>query len=181
MLYGRVDVRAKLPKGQGTWAAIWMLPTDPFKYATGCDTGVDWQGNPECDAWPNSGEIDIMEHVGYDMQTIHGTVHNKAYYWINWEQRKASVEGKTVDTEFHVYSLEWSPEHISVLFDGVPYFYYANEQTGWQAWPFDHPYHVILNLAIGGHWGRAGGPIDDSIFPATMAVDYVRIYKPKEK
>jgi beta-glucanase (GH16 family) len=180
-LYGRVDVRAKLPAGQGTWSAIWMLPSNPFKYSTSCEKNADWQGSSTCNAWPNSGEIDIMEHVGYDMQTIHGTVHNKAYYWVNWEQRKASIEGKNVDKEFHVYSIEWTPEHIIVFFDNTPYFFYRNEGTGWLAWPFDHPYHVILNLAIGGAWGSSGGPIDDSIFPVSMEVDYVRIYKPLTK
>jgi beta-glucanase (GH16 family) len=178
-LYGKVDVRAKLPAGQGTWSAIWMLPSDPFRYASNCQTGNDWQGSDDCDAWPNSGEIDIMEHVGFDMQNVHGTVHNKAYYWKNWQQRKASVEGIDVDKAYHVYSLEWTPDTITVLFDGSPYFYYKNEAEGWEAWPYDHPYHLILNLAIGGGWGRAGGPIDESLFPVQMEVDYVRISKLK--
>ncbi|AOW78973.1 glycoside hydrolase [Colwellia sp. PAMC 20917] len=177
-LYGRVDVRAKLPAGQGTWSAIWMLPSDPFKYSSTCQENDDWQGSATCDAWPNSGEIDIMEHVGYDMQTIHGTVHNKAYYWANWEQRKGSIEGQDVEKAFHLYSVEWTPESITVLFDNVPYFFYSNESSGWRAWPYDHPYHVILNLAIGGMWGKAGGPIDDRIFPVSMEVDFVRIFKP---
>ncbi|TWX52602.1 family 16 glycosylhydrolase [Colwellia hornerae] len=177
-LYGRVDVRAKLPAGQGTWSAIWMLPSDAFKYSSTCQEDEDWQGSATCDAWPNSGEIDIMEHVGYDMQTIHGTVHNKAYYWANWQQRKGSIEGQNVEKAFHLYSVEWTPESITVLFDNVPYFFYSNESSGWRAWPYDHPYHVILNLAIGGMWGKAGGPIDDSIFPVSMEVDFVRIFKP---
>jgi beta-glucanase (GH16 family) len=175
-LYGKAEVRAKIPAGQGTWSAIWMLPSEPFKYATTCQEGEDWQGNSTCDAWPNSGEIDIMEHVGYDMNRIHGTVHNKAYYWKNWEQRKASIEGVNVDQEFHVYSVEWTPEDITVYFNEIPYFYYKNEKSDWRAWPFDHPYHIILNLAIGGAWGRSGGPIDNSIFPVRMEVDYVRVF-----
>ena len=179
-LYGKADIRAKIPAGQGTWSAIWMLPSDPFRYASTCEAGADWQGSDTCDAWPNSGEIDIMEHVGYDMHRIHGTVHNKAYYWINGEQRKASVDGVNVDEEFHIYSVEWTPEYISVFFDGSPYFFYANEGAGWRSWPFDQPFHLILNLAIGGAWGRAGGPIDDAIFPLQMEIDYVRVYSLEE-
>ena len=177
VLYGRVEVRAKLPAGQGTWAAIWMLPSDPYRYATTCEAPEEWQGSPTCDAWPNSGEIDIMEHVGYDMNNVHGTVHNKAYYWINWEQRKGSVETVDAEADFHVYALEWTPERIDIFFDGTRYFTYVNEGEGWEAWPYDHPYNLILNLAIGGAWGRAGGPIDDSIFPVRMEVDYVRVYE----
>ena len=178
LLYGKIDIRAKLPAGQGTWPAIWMLPSDPFKYATMCKTGDVWQGNDdECDAWPNSGEIDIMEHVGYDLNNVHGTVHNKAYYWKNGEQRKSSVNTKNAESAFHVYSVEWTPETITILFDDVPYFFYVNEHTGWEAWPYDHPYNLILNLAVGGWWGRAGGPIDESIFPVRLEVDYVRVYQ----
>lgn len=178
LLYGRIDVRAKLPSGQGTWPAIWMLPSDPFKYATLCEQGTRWQGNDGCDAWPNSGEIDIMEHVGFDMNTVHGTVHNKAYYWRNWEQRKGSVLVDGSSDEFHTYSLEWTPSKLFFFVDDTHYFTYENEQAGWQAWPYDHPFHLILNLAVGGMWGRAGGDIDDSIFPQRMEVDYVRLYGP---
>ena len=177
VLYGRVEVRAKLPEGKGTWPAIWMLPSDPFRYATMCGEGVDWQGNPDCDAWPNSGEIDIMEHVGYQMNHVHGTVHNKAYYWINWEQRKGRVLLDDVAEKFHVYALEWRPDMIEIFVDDTLYFTYANEGDGWRAWPFDHPFHLILNVAVGGYWGRAGGGIDESVFPQQMTVDYVRVYE----
>lgn len=177
ILYGRVEVRAKLPSGMGTWPAIWMLPSDPFRYATRCAEGDQWQGSASCDAWPNSGEIDIMEHVGYEMGHVHGTVHNEAYYWAKWEQRKGRVLLSDVDTAFHVYSLEWSPERIDVFVDDTLYFTYVNEHEGWQSWPYDHPYHLILNIAVGGMWGRAGGGIDDSVFPQRMLVDYVRVYE----
>jgi beta-glucanase (GH16 family) len=179
-LYGRFEVRAKLPRGQGTWAAIWMLPSDPYKYATTCEPGEDWQGSATCDAWPNSGEIDIMEHVGYQMGHVHGTVHNEAYYWLKWEQRKGRILLDDLADEFRVYALEWSPERIDVLVDDTHYFSYMNEGTGWNSWPYDHPYNLILNLAVGGAWGRAGGPIDDSIFPQKMYVDYARVYQLKE-
>ena len=178
-LYGRIDIRARLPGGQGTWPALWMLPTDAFKYATTCAADPEeWQGDDDCDAWPNSGEIDIMEHVGYDMHRLHGTVHNKAYYAGNGQQRKGSVEVRDLEQVFHVYSLEWTPELLRIYYDGVPYFTYVNDGQGWESWPYDHPYHLIMNLAIGGHWGGAGGPIDDAIFPVRLEVDYVRVFEP---
>ena len=176
-LYGRFEVKAKLPQGQGTWPAIWMLPSDPFMYATTCSAEPDWQGSDECDAWPNSGEIDIMEHVGYQMNHIHGTTHTKSYYWKMWEQRKGRILMNDVSETYHVYVLEWSPERIDVFVDDSLYFTYINENMGWEAWPFDRPFHLILNVAVGGYWGRAGGPIDDTIFPQQMLIDYVRVYE----
>ncbi len=176
VLYGRIEVRAKLPSGQGTWPAIWMLPSKPFTYATKCEPGDVWQGSSECDAWPNSGEIDIMEHVGYQMGHVHGTVHNEAYYWAKWEQRKGRILLEDIDTTFHDYAVEWSPERIDMYVDDVLYFTYINEGNGWRSWPYDQPFHLILNVAVGGMWGRAGGPIDDSIFPQKMMVDYVRVF-----
>ena len=176
-LYGRFEVRAKLPSGQGTWPAIWMLPSDPYRYSTSCEEGEDWQGSASCDAWPNSGEIDIMEHVGYQMNHVHGTVHNEAYYWIKWEQRKGRILLDGVEEDFHVYSLEWSPERIAICVDAAHYVTYLTEGTGWNAWPYDPAFHLLLNIAVGGFWGRAGGPIDDTIFPQRMLVDYVRVYR----
>ena len=178
-LYGRIEVKAKLPEGQGTWPAIWMLASDPFYYATTCKDEKDWQGNDDCDAWPNSGEIDIMEHVGYQMNHVHGTVHGKSYNWAMWEQRKGRIILDDVVDTFHVYALEWSPESIDIFVDDSPYLTYINENNGWEEWPFDRPFHLILNFAIGGGWGRAGGPIDDSVFPQRMVVDYARVYKSK--
>ena len=178
-LYGRIEARAKMPQGKGTWAAIWMLPSDPFTYATTCSDDPDWQGSQDCDAWPNSGEIDILEHVGYEMGHIHGTVHTKSYYWAVWEQRKGRVLFDDVDKEFFDYVLEWTPERIDIFVNDTLYFTYVNEGTGWKEWPFDKPFHVIINLAIGGYWGRAGGGIDDSIFPQRLLVDYIRVYEPR--
>jgi beta-glucanase (GH16 family) len=175
--YGRVEVRARLPGGVGTWAAIWMLPRDPYFYATNCGPGDDIHGTASCNAWPNSGEIDIMEYVGFQKNHIHGTVHNEAHYFIKWNQHKGRILVDGVEDEFHVYSLEWSPEKIDIFVDDSLYFSYMNEQLGWQAWPYDKPFYVILNLAVGGDWGRAGGPIDDDIFPQQMLVDYVRVYQ----
>ena len=176
-LYGRFEVRAKLPRGQGTWPAIWMLPSDPFAYATTCSDDPDWQGSADCDAWPNSGEMDIMEHVGYQMGHVHGTVHTKAYYWAVWKQRKGRIILDDVDEAFHDYVLEWSPEQIEVYVDDTLYFTYINEGTGWETWPFDKPFHLVLNIAVGGMWGRSGGSIDDAVFPQQMLIDYVRVYE----
>ena len=176
-MYGRLDVRAKLPRGQGVWPAIWLLPTHPYRYATICDARTpDWQGNANCDAWPNSGEIDLMEHVGFEPGVVHGTVHTKGYYWVEGNQRKGSIVLPNLAEDFHVYTLQWTPDRMDMLVDGLRYFTYTRDGEGWRQWPFDHSFHVIMNLAIGGMWGRAGGPIDDSIFPQRMVVDYVRIY-----
>jgi len=176
MHYGRVEVRAMLPGGMGAWAAIWMLPRDPYHYATNCGPGDDIHGTPDCNAWPNSGEIDIMEYVGFQKNHIHGTVHNEAHYFVKWNQHKGRILVDGVEDEFHVYALEWSPDRIDILVDDSLYFTYMNEREGWQAWPFDQPFYLILNLAIGGDWGRAGGGIDNEIFPARMLVDYARVY-----
>ncbi len=176
-LYGRFEVRAKLPAGKGSWPAIWMLPSDPYVYSTTCTDGEDWQGSASCDAWPNSGEIDIMEHVGYQMGHIHGTVHNEAYYWAKWEQRKGRILLDDVDEAFHIYALEWTPEKIDVFVDDTLYFTYINEHSGWQTWPYDQPFHLIMNIAVGGMWGRSGGGIDDDIFPLRMLIDYARVFK----
>jgi len=175
--YGAIEVRARLPKGQGTWPAIWMLPSDPFQFATTCDASVDsWQGNADCDAWPNSGEIDIMEHVGFDPGVVHGTVHTQAYYWAKWNQHKGSVFLDDFH-DFHRYQLVWTEQQMLWLVDDIPYYSYVRSNNDWRAWPFSEPFHLILNLAIGGNWGRAGGPIDDASLPAQFAVDYVRIYE----
>lgn len=159
--YGRFEIRAKLPAGRGTWPAIWMLPSqttygDRF--------------------WPDNGEIDIMEHVGFDPGVIHASTHTKTYNWPRKNHKTATLTVPDAQTAFHVYALEWSPERIDVYIDKNKVFSYKNEATGWEAWPFDENFHLILNLAIGGNWGGAKG-VDDSIFPQRMEVDFVRVYQ----
>jgi beta-glucanase (GH16 family) len=158
-LYGRVVVRAKIPGGRGTWPAIWMLPTD---WAYG--------------GWPDSGEIDIMEHDGFDPGVIHGTVHTKAYNHILGTQKTATRTVPDAMTAFHDYTLEWSADRIDVFVDDARYFTFTNEHTGSATWPFDRRFHLILNIAVGGSWGAVKG-IDDAAFPQRMEVDYVRVYQ----
>lgn len=160
-LYGRVEVRAKLPEGRGLWPAIWMLSTD---WAYG--------------GWPASGEIDIMENVGYDPYVIVASAHTKAYNHVQNTQKNAQITIPTCYSDFHNYVLEWEENEYRVYVDSTLYFTYKNDHTGFAAWPFDKPFHLILNLAVGGNWGGKKG-IDDSIFPRSMVVDYVRVYQKK--
>lgn len=162
-LYGRVEVRAKLPEGRGTWPAIWMLPTD-WVYG----------------GWPNSGEIDIMEHVGYDPGVIHGSTHSLKYYFKIGTQKTSTVKIPTAMTDFHTYAIEWYPDRIDFFVDSLKYFTSFNDSTGWEAWPFNRRFHLILNIAVGGDWGGAKG-VDDGMFakPVEMVVDYVRVYAKK--
>jgi beta-glucanase (GH16 family) len=158
-LYGRIEVRAKLPSGRGTWPAIWMLPTD-WAY-----------GN-----WPKSGELDIMEHVGYDPNRVHFTVHTEAYNHSIGTQKGTSqmVAGATAD--FHKYRVDWTPYAVRGYFDDQLVYTFVNEGKGAAYWPFDKRFHMLLNIAIGGDWGGAQG-VDDTIFPQSMLIDYIRVYK----
>ena len=157
--YGRVEVRSKNPSGTGTWPAIWMLPSE------------NTYGH-----WPSSGEIDIMEHVGYVPDTIYGTVHTKAYNHNIGTQKGGMLAVGDSESDFHVYSIEWTSEKIDFLIDESIYFSFKNEGLTSKEWPFDQSFHLILNLAVGGNWGGLHG-IDDSIWPQRMEVDYVRVYQ----
>ena len=176
-LYGRFEVRARLPRGQGTWPAIWMLPSDSLPIL---DNLQERRGLARERDLQRLAELGRDRHHGArrlpdEPRARHRA--RRAYYWVKWEQRKGRILLDGVDEQFHVYSLEWSPERIDIFVDDAHYFTYMNEGTGWNAWPYDHPFHLILNIAVGGAWGRAGGPIDDSIFPQRMLVDYVRVYQ----
>jgi beta-glucanase (GH16 family) len=156
--YGKIEVRAKLPEGLGTWPAIWMLGSKtPF-------------------VWPDDGEIDIMEHVGFDPGVIHGSIHCKKYYHIIGTQKTAVTTVKDCMDNFHVYGLEWSADSITIYVDNNRYFSFANEHLGYEKWPFDQPMHLLLNVAFGGNWGGAKG-IDESILSRQMLVDWVRVYQ----
>ncbi|MGO4289010.1 carbohydrate-binding protein [Chitinophaga sp. RAB17] len=155
--YGKVEVRAKLPKARGSWPAIWLMPTTS---AYG--------------AWPRSGELDIMEHVGNNLRTVLSTVHTQNNNWTNGGHLSASRVIPDVNTAYHVYAMEWSADSLIFTYDSSRVYAYANPQTDWKDWPFDQKFHVILNLAIG---GGMGGTITEADWPDSMNVDYVRIYQ----
>ena len=158
--YGKIEIKAKLPPGRGVWPAIWMLGSDVGK--------TDW---PEC------GEIDIMEHVGFDKDTIVGTVHTKSYNHVIGTQKGKKIFITNPYSAFHLYAIEWTPEGMSFLLDNVTYYHIANEHKTTAEWPFDSPFYLLLNVAVGGNWGGQKG-VDPNVFPAVMEVDYVRVYTP---
>lgn len=158
--YGRIEVRARLPRGRGTWPAIWMLPTD-WKYG----------------GWPASGEIDIMEHVGFDPGVVHGTIHCEKYNHLKQTQQEGTVRVPDCQDNFHTYAVTWRPDQIDFLVDGQKYFGVTrNPADDFRGWPFDQRFHLVMNLAVGGNWGGREG-IDETIWPQRMEIDYVRVYK----
>jgi len=162
--YGRFEVKAKLPSGRGTWPAIWMLPT-----------GYEYGG------WPSSGEIDIMEHVGFDPDVVHASVHTKAYNHKINTQKTAKIKVDNARSEFNVYAVEWTPDEIRGYVNERQYFTFKNERVSNAAadsrqWPFDKLFHLLLNIAVGGTWGGEKG-VDENIWPQRMEIDYVRIYQ----
>jgi len=154
--YGRIEVRAKLPTGNGTWPAIWTLGTN-----------IDQVG------WPACGEIDIMENVGFMPTRIYGTVHMGAN---GGSGRGGSIDIASPWTDFHLYAVEWYADRIDFLVDDQKYFTYANDGGGVTTWPFDADQYLILNLAIGGAWGGQQG-VDLTLFPHLYFIDYVRVYR----
>jgi beta-glucanase (GH16 family) len=158
---GRFEIRAKLPAGRGTWPAIWMLPTV-------------WNlGNG---GWPDNGEIDIMEHVGYNPGSIHASTHSQKNQWRNKNQRTAIELVPDAESAFHTYTLEWDAEEIRIFVDAHHYFTSRKEGGDWTSWPFTRDFHLLLNLAVGGDWGGEKG-VDHTIFPQRMEVDFVRVYQ----
>lgn len=160
--YGRIEVKARIPKGVGSWPAIWMLgSTTPLK-------------------WPDDGEIDIMEHVGYDQGKIHASIHTKDYNHVINTQKTAIMNVPDCSEEFHLYTLDWTKDTIKISIDGKVYFSFGNEHKGKGSWPFDEPFYLLLNVAVGGNWGGQKG-VDDSALPMKMEIDYVRVYQSLKK
>ncbi len=163
VLYGRVEVKAKLPTGVGSWPAIWML-------GNSIEQGI---------RWPDCGEIDIMENVGFEPDVVHANIHTKTYNHVKNTNKGNRVTVEKPYDGFHVYALEWFQDRMDFFVDETKYFTFKNEQTGNDTWPFDKPHYLILNLAIGGGWGGQKG-VDDKIFPQKYYIDYVRVYSGKE-
>lgn len=157
--YGRIEVRAQLPTGRGTWPAIWMLGIN-----------IDEVG------WPACGEIDIMENVGFEPDTIYANIHTQAYNHVKKTNKGASLRVERPYEAFHVYAVDWFPDHLDFYVDDLKYFTFWNENSGWETWPYDKPHYLIVNLAIGGSWGGQQG-VDEMIFPQKFLIDYVRVYQ----
>lgn len=159
-LYGKVEVRAKLPKGLGSWPAIWMMG-----------------GNIKSTGWPVCGELDIMEFVSGTPQTIYGTTHwNKLPGTKEHSSKGFETTSASLTDSFHLYGIEWDENHISYFFDGKPYGTFELNQANQpdESNPFRKPLYLILNLALGGSWG---GKVGDDFFPRQYVIDYVRVYE----
>ncbi|GAB1642914.1 family 16 glycosylhydrolase [Krasilnikovia sp. MM14-A1259] len=153
--YGRFEASIKIPKGQGIWPAFWML---------GDNLGSV--------GWPNSGEIDIMENVGSTPNTVYGTVHGPGYSGASGIGGNRTI-GAPLGDAFHTYAIEWSPNLVVWFLDGQEYFRVTPANINGNTWVFDHPFFMIMNVAVGGSW--PGNPDAGTAFPQTMLVDYVRV------
>jgi len=156
--YGRVEGRMKLPQGQGIWPAFWML---------GDNIGTT-------SMWPNSGEIDIMEFIGKEPNTIYNTVHGPGYSGAKGIGSHTDLPQGSLQNDFHVYAIEWKPTEIRWFIDDAQVFNVSTNDVSGE-WVFDHPFFIILNVAVGGGW--PGYPDDTTVFPQQLLVDYVRVYQ----
>lgn len=158
--YGYFEARLLLPGGKGTWPAFWMMPKN-------------------FTAWPDDGEIDIMEYVGYQKDVTHSAIHTKSYNHSIGTQKEASKAIANMETAYHVYALEWTEDYIRTYVDGNEIFTFPNDKTGNKnTWPFNAEFYIKLNLAWGGNWGGAQG-VDESALPANYKIDYVRVFQKK--
>lgn len=157
--YGRVEARIQVPFGQGIWPAFWMLGNNIFQKA-----------------WPTAGEIDIMEHIGREPTIVHGTVHGPGYS--GGAGITASYDlGEPLTDDFHIFAIEWEPTEIRWYVDDIHYHTVTPDDLPAEAtWVFDHPFYLLLNVAVGGTW--PGYPDKTTTFPQRMLVDYVRVYEP---
>lgn len=160
--YGKLAISAKLPKGAGTWPAIWMMPDAH-------EVGI---------TWPDCGEIDILEHIGRKEQQIHFSLHTALYNHKNNNQYTAIREQADINDRFIEYGIIWTKESISFLVDEELVATFKKGEEGkvsnFNGWPFDQSFYLIINLALGGYWG---GDIDDTCLPASLEIDYIRYFQ----
>jgi len=154
--YGKIEVRAKLPTGKGLWPAFWMLGSNIKEVG-----------------WPLSGEIDILEYVGKEPETIFTTLHTADSYGSSINTRKDVVKG--IEEGFHIYSIDWTKDKIDFFIDHKLFYSFVPKNKSVEVWPFDQPFYMILNVAIGGNFG--GAVVDNSVFPQEFVIDYVRVYQ----
>ena len=157
--YGYIEASIKLPKGKGTWPAFWMMPVN-FR------------------SWPADGEIDIMEEVGYHPDYVSSSLHANAHVHTNNTQVTHEMKCDGAEGEFHTYAMLWTAKNITTYVDGKVQLSYDNKGKGRDDWPYDDPFYVIFNLAWGGTWGGSQG-VDESALPATMEIDYIRVFQKK--
>ena len=155
--YGRVEARIQIPRGQGLWPAFWML---------GDNIGSV--------GWPACGEIDIMENIGKEPAIVHGTVHGPGYSGANGIGAAYPLNSGAFADGYHVFSIEWQPGEVQWYVDSIAYKSVESSQAP-GTWVFDHPFFIILNVAVGGYW--PGNPDGTTVFPQTMRVDWVRVYQ----
>jgi beta-glucanase (GH16 family) len=156
--YGRFEARMQLPRGQGIWPAFWML---------GADFGEV--------GWPQSGEIDIMENIGSEPSTVHGTIHGPGYSGgAGIGNAYTLPDGQQFADGFHTFAVDWTPDSITWSVDGNVYSQLTPADVGGNEWVFDHPFFMIMNLAVGGQW--PGYPDETTQFPQQLTVDYIRVY-----
>ncbi len=153
--YGRIEFRAKLPAGKGSWPAIWMLGES---FATA--------------GWPDCGEIDIMEHVGRDPGIVQSVIHSRSSFGNTINLGRTPV--KTFDKEFHTYAVDWKKDKIEFYVDDKNFYTYTPVEKNDKTWPFNKPFYIIMNIAIG---GNLGGPLDPALSQVKMEVDYVRVFQ----
>ncbi len=153
--YGRIEARAKLPVGQGLWPAFWMLGSNITEVG-----------------WPKSGEIDILEYVGKEPNTIYTSLHTQDSYGNTLNTKKTVI--KDIENGFHIYGIDWTKDKIDFYVDEKEVYSFAPQDRSIEVWPFDQPFYIIVNLAVGGNFG--GPEIDDSVFPQEFILDYIKVY-----
>lgn len=153
-----IEIRAQMPQGQGTWAAFWLKGDGP---------------------WPDSGDLDIVEHVGYKSNIMHASIINKKYNNMIGSKLTGVLYVTDPFINFHVYKLDWNEKRVKFFVDNVEYFEYRNDMNNdYATWPYDGRFSLIINSAIGGDWFGHIMSVDDSIFPQDLVIDYIRQYAP---